>query len=188
MSLINQSTTVCMWCHISRAPAVLLSVTANKQSDSGRLGWTQSWGAPLLISAPGKILKMSATTLVCIKSQVILSPALRSNKSHLELSIFPSVYPSPSRPAEDWWRDAGKNQCFPASCVMFRDGWCGDGSFSCIAVATASHPSEWKKHVDEALIHSIYFPSFPLWPDFILIFLLYSVGQQVVDESQCSLR
>lgn len=148
MSVINQSTTGCMWCHISRAPAVRPSVTASKRGDSGRLAWTQSWGAPLLISLPGKTLKMSAATSLCVKSQVILSPVLRRNKSHLQLSVFPSVYPSPSWPAEDWWRDGEKNQCFPASCVMFRDGWCVDGSFSWIAAAAASRPSEWKRHVD----------------------------------------
>lgn len=107
-----------------------LCYSALTPGDSGRLAWTQSRAAPLLISQPGKTLKMSAATLLCVKSQVILSPERPSNKSHLQLSVFPSVYPSPSRRAQDWWRDGGKNQCFPASCVMFRDGWCVDGSFS----------------------------------------------------------
>ncbi len=121
---------------------------SSKQGDSGRLAWTQSWGAPLLISAPGKTLKMSAATSLCVKSQVILSRV--TNHIFSCLSFHLSI--PPPRPREDWWRDGGKNQCFPASCVMFRDGWCADGSFSWI------HPSErgtW--------IHSIYFPSSLTW-------------------------
>ncbi len=46
----------------------------------------------------------------------------------------------------------GRNQCFPASCVMFRDGWCADGSFS------------WSIRVKETRgFHSIYFPSSLTW-------------------------
>lgn len=127
MSIINQRPAVCVWwCHISRP---LRWGPLLQRSDAGRLR-AFSLNSITSRSTVNLTDRRNTKDVRRHKSQVILSPASPSNKSHLQLSVFPSVYPSPSRPAQDWWRDGGKNQCFPASCVMFRDGWCVDGSFS----------------------------------------------------------